>query len=173
MPSLDASNAHPSNISRDPNWQAIESPSPQSTQQPAPTSRWKRQAWARGPSSPSLSLIGTKWHHLDLIHEISHTPWSKLSCMDTNKQYIINDHGIRGGCESTLSWIMKIILNWNCQKLGNLQIVRKLHHLVWAKCPDIVLFIETKCKKTIINAVKWKLGFLFGSQAQKESLALF
>lgn len=173
MPSLDTSNAHPSSFSRDPNLQAIESPSPQSTQQPAPTSRWKRQAWARGPSSTSLSLTETKRHHLDLIHEISHTPWCKLSCVDTNKQYIINNHGICRGCEITSSWIMKIILSWDCQKLENPQTVWELHHLVRAKCPNIVLFIEKKCKKTIINALKWKLGLLFGSQAQKESLALF
>jgi exonuclease III len=51
------------------------------------------------------------------------------------------------------------ILSWNCQGLGNLQIVRNLCLLVKEKCPILVILMETKLRKEKMELIRYKLGF--------------
>jgi exonuclease III len=51
-------------------------------------------------------------------------------------------------------------LSWNCRGIGSPRKVRDLRLLVKENNPDILFLIETKCKKTKLEYLRVKLGYV-------------
>lgn len=52
------------------------------------------------------------------------------------------------------------LLSWNCRGIGSPRKVRDLCLLVKENNPNILFLMETKCKKTKLELIRVKLGYM-------------
>jgi exonuclease III len=64
------------------------------------------------------------------------------------------------------------LLSWNCRGFGNPYAVQDLCQLTKDKKPTILFLMETKCKRSRMEVVRVKLGFVVDPVGRSGGLAL-